>query len=101
MRDATIDDFSTHIQKSNKGMASGSANKEARQMVDPKWGDLTERLTIVDAKKVISAMSSWAQASFGVSLNHQLLARSTSAENLAGEMHDVLEAINTVSDFVA
>lgn len=93
LRDETFDAISAELLAENRKLGAGGANKEARKILQAKWGSIEDRLSIVSGKQVFARLSDWSKEQFGVSLSPLVVAHEIRATEVVVEMRDILETI--------
>ena len=83
--------------RERKGVAD--ANKKARKIIGEAWATYDGKVSICPGKQIISGLSAWSQAEFGVSFSALALAREIRLEELNNEVIQVIAAIENSSDF--
>jgi AAA domain, putative AbiEii toxin, Type IV TA system len=94
MKDSPITDgIATVLLSRNKPAGLANASKAARARVAEGWMTQEGRWAIAPGKSVISRLSEWSKASFGVSFGPEQLARELEPSELDPEVCEVLHAI--------
>lgn len=99
LHDDIFDAFSSEILSEKRSLGSGGANKEARAIVDSAWTTFEGRQSIVSGKEVISRLSEWSQANFGVSLNAFAIIKHMEVSDIPKEAITVLSRIEEGKPF--
>jgi hypothetical protein len=101
--DDTIDSFAvcvhTREKRLNPKFEIKSANQRARGIVASRWKNLEQRLGIVGGKKALARLAEWSQDKFSVSMGASSLASELEAEEIDGEVRDVLLALERNETF--
>jgi predicted ATPase len=76
-----------------------TANPRARERLEEAWNTRDGRWSIIPGKHVISRLSEWAKASFGVSFGPARIARELRPDELPAEIKSVVRAIERAQPF--
>ena len=93
MRDDTLDALAVKFHAANRREGLAHANGLAREGVDAAWQTLEGKLSIVSGKQLLSNLSSWSQATYGVSLSAGRLSATMSGSEMPQEVRRVVSAI--------
>jgi putative AbiEii toxin of type IV toxin-antitoxin system len=85
--------FAANLLPRDKRGGLPKANKRAREIVAAGWHSREGRWSIASGKAVISALSEWSKAEFGVSFGPSQIARSLLPAEVDPEVHEALTAI--------
>lgn len=97
--DELFDGLSSEILSENRSLGQGGANKATRRILDEiknKYGSL---LPAVSGKRIISVLSEWSNAEFGVSFNSSTIARSIKDYEIDEEVKMVVSSIENIQPF--
>jgi hypothetical protein len=96
MKDVPITDgFAATFLSRDKRAGLPKANQRARAHVETRWASQEGRWSIAPGKDVISALSRWSQAAYGVSFGPEQLARTLDVCEIDSEISEVLEVVPT------
>lgn len=70
-----------------------TANEWARGQVSESWEDLASRLTLVSGKKLLSAIRSRVQSTYGVNFGNERLAEGFRSDEIPEELRTLLESV--------
>lgn len=98
MEHDVLDQLSNESLKRFKGNVA-TANKDAREKIELAKQTKLGLTSLVSGKQVISAMSEWANQSFGVSFGPNAVAREMYLDEIPTEIRSVISAIENGSDF--
>lgn len=87
MKDEITDAIASEIQMKNKGIMAGTAHKSARERVSNSWGN---KLGFVSGKQLITKLSEWAQAEYGVSFSSNRIATTVTKEEIDSELAGIV-----------
>jgi hypothetical protein len=93
LKDQITDRLATELFNRDKKGGPAKANKRARAIVAASWKTPERRCSLAPGKEVISKLSAWAQATYGVSFGPEQLARELRADEVPEEVVIVLKAI--------
>ena len=93
MRDDTLDALAAELHAADKSAGLQRANRLARERVENAWQTLDGKLSLVSGKQLLSSLSSWSQATYGVSLSVSRLAATMTAADIPSEVRRVVNAI--------
>jgi hypothetical protein len=93
LRDETLDALAADLHAFDRSGGVARANRLARERVDVAWQSADGRLGIVSGKELLSSLSGWSQAAYGVSLSAARLAGSILAAEVPAEVRRVVGAI--------
>jgi energy-coupling factor transporter ATP-binding protein EcfA2 len=93
MRDETLDALATELHAADRAGGVPRANRLARDRVEGAWQTLEGKLSVVSGKQLLSALSSWSQATYGTSLSVGRLAAMMLANEVLAEVRGVVSAI--------
>ncbi len=99
LRDETLDALAAELFASDRAGGVARANRLARERVDEAWRTIEGRIAVVSGKELLSKLSSWAQATYGVSLSVARLAGSFTRADLPAEVVGVIGAIERGDSF--
>lgn len=91
LKDETIDDYSEAIRNERR-CGPKESNPAARKIVEERW-QIAGPVAVVGGKKLLSALSSWSQKEFGVSLNVGGLIKEMRSEEVATPVADLIRAL--------
>jgi hypothetical protein len=95
MKDVPIGDgFANAFLVRDKRGGLPQANQKARSYVKAAWNTRDDRWSIAPGKEIISRLSQWAQATYGVSFGSEQLARALERSEIDDEVGDVIGAIS-------
>lgn len=94
----TIDNFAQEFLNDDRGRGVQKANRAARNLVDSVWDTEQERISVVSGKRLISAISQWAQQNFQASFGVGALLIELRADEIDSEIWDVLRAVDRGED---
>jgi hypothetical protein len=101
LRDAVTDALASDYYATHKSEGHTAANRAARNRVHDAWRTWEGKLGVIPGKMVLSRLSEWTQAKFGVSLSAARIARELTPGELAPEVKDVIDAIEHNQPFPA
>lgn len=93
LRDETLDALAAEVHLSDRVSGVARANRLARERVEQAWQSIEGKLGIVSGKQLLSGLSSWSQATYGVSLSIGRLAASFLPADVPPEVVQVVGAI--------
>jgi hypothetical protein len=99
LRDETLDALATELHTGDKSGGVARANRLARERVERAWQTIDGKLGIVSGKQLISNLSSWSQATYGVALSVGRLSATISAAEILPEVREVVTAIEQGTPF--
>ncbi|HVG06729.1 MAG TPA: hypothetical protein VNM67_03425 [Thermoanaerobaculia bacterium] len=99
MKDEVFDAVSAEILAENRALGAGGANREARKVVNDRWGTREGRLGTISGKQAFSVLSEWSQVQFGVSLSPLIIAHEMHASETDAEMAGVIATVGQSEDF--
>lgn len=99
LKNDVLDGLGNEFLADNRKGAFSAAMMGANGDIRESWRTVEGRLSRVSGKKVLSEISSWAQAKYGVSFGTMALAREVRANELPAEMIEVLKAIESSEAF--
>jgi hypothetical protein len=92
-KDVVLDAIANEHWLRNRAGGLTAANREARRIVNPVWGNPVARLGLVSGKAVLAALSEWSQTNFGVSFGANAIAQEMTLAEIDPEVGAVLSAI--------
>jgi hypothetical protein len=98
LRDETLDALATELHTADRSGGVGRANRLARERVEAAWQTIDGKLGIVSGKQLISNLSSWSQATYGVALSVARLSATMSAAEIPSAQRMGLERYCKVTD---
>ena len=98
MLDDVFDEISNEIHKRDRASGVNSANKKARNIIKDA-STFEAKLSLCSGKKVSSAISAWAQKSFGVSFGALTIARQMHFGELSDEIVKIVGCIEKSEPF--
>ena len=93
LRDETQDALATELHASDRAGGVPRANRLARERVEQAWRTFDEKIALVSGKAMLSGLSAWSQATYGVSLSAARLAASVGGGDVPREVAEVLTGI--------
>ncbi len=99
LKDDTFDAISSQIKEGERGVAKGTANKRARELLNAAWETQDGRLGIVSGKEVCSRLSQWSKETYDVSFSREQIAKALRADEIDEEVCVVMEAIESNASF--
>ena len=95
MKDGVFDQYSEEFIRRTRPKNATDGNRYARQRIDQAWTSLARKVAVVSGKDLISKLSDWTQASFGVAVSVSSLLRSLTRYDLDDEIVGLVAAIET------
>lgn len=99
MKDETLDNIAVELQLRDRVGGLARANRIARERIAVAWQSVDNKIAIAGGKQLLSSLSSWSQAEFGVSLSAAKLAASLRREELVPEVVGVVTAVENGLSF--
>ena len=93
LKDATTDAIAQEILLLNRAKGLPSANVKARQRVNEAWKTHEGRISIVSGKQLLSMLSQWCKDNYNVSFGVMAIAAHVHANELPGEIINVISVI--------
>ncbi len=93
-----FDNMSNEFRKYNR-KEQEKANEKTRTLMDSHWSSLNEKLKLVPGKVVISKLSKWSKASYGISFSAGTIVREIKKEEINPEIKSIIESIEKNVDF--
>jgi hypothetical protein len=93
LRDEVIDCMATCIHAADRKITVATANQRARAAIAKRWKTQAGRFGVIPGKRALSAISSWAQKNFKVSIGVAAIAHTLSQVEIDEEMKAVVTAI--------
>ena len=100
LKNDVLDGAASMIQHRNRGIDAGTANKRAREQVEPIWQTPDGRMALIPGKTALSALSQWSNTTYGVSFSSVRLASELKAHEIDEEIKLMLAAIEDLEPFV-
>jgi AAA ATPase domain/AAA domain, putative AbiEii toxin, Type IV TA system len=98
-KNETYDSFAESFYSQDKGKGQKNANVRTRAHLDPAWRDGQESVNRVSGKMLLSSLSDWSKAQFGVSFGVAAILRALKRQDLAAEVVSVISAIEANEPF--
>jgi hypothetical protein len=95
LRDATQDAYADAFLSDDRRGGITNANRKARQVVERAFATVDGRISAVSGKDVLSRLSAWTQAEFGVSFGPHAIIRTMTVADIHEEVRQVVRAIET------
>lgn len=92
-KEGIIDSYTTKIQENERNLTAGTAAKQAREYVNSKWTSLTEKIAIVPGKDLLKATNNWLKENYNISCSTKRIFSVMKAEDIDGEIVEVLEGL--------
>ena len=86
-----MDAFAAEYLAENRAGGAATANRTARDRMNPYWDTHEGRLSLVSGKLALAALSQWLQDKYGVSISTAAIVR----EMRPSEVHDEIVAVLT------
>jgi len=93
LRDNATDLLAQHLRAVERGLSLPTANERARAIIAARLSEPDGWVKAIPGKEMLSALFSWAQTTFGVSLSASRIAREMRRHEIPDEVRDVLSAI--------
>ena len=100
LRDATQDAYADAFLADDRRAGITNANRKARYVIERSFRTRQGKLGVVSGKEVLSRLTTWAQAQFGVSFGSMAVLRHMRSDEVPEEVGRVLEAIENQEAFV-
>lgn len=93
----TIDQISTRIYEHNRRqLALSTCNKKARRIVNSKWDTLTNRLSIISGKDMLSRINGWMKEKYKKSCSMNKILKSINPDEIEDEVKMVIDKLGRV-----
>jgi len=99
LRDRAFDALAAEVLAEDRALGLPGANQRARQIRDARLAAGSAEVDLVSGKEILSQLSTWSQARFGVSFGAISLAKEIQSSELDAEIRRVIEAIEVGMPF--
>lgn len=100
-KDYVINQYANSVHEANRQAQPSTCNAFVRAQVGALWHDADSRTRLAPAKEIISALSGWSQAEYGVMLTPPRIAAAMKVGEMADELKDALAAFEKREAFPA